>query len=554
MKVDLLVTGRIATLAGRSGFGWAEALAIVDGRVRLVGDRASVEREVTGATRRLALPPDAVAIPGLSDAHLHLADHALAADEVDLSDAPTLAEGLRRIAAGHAGLADPDAWLEGHGWDAVRWGGWPTSDELDRAAPGRKVALWAHDHHSVWASGAALAAAGVGAGTPDPPGGVIRRFDDGRPAGVLQEAAATLVLGIVPPPAAERFDHAVERACRELVTYGLVAVHDPGEVSSDVLLAGGFAAYERLGARGRLPLRVHACVRPESLELAIELGLRSGAPLGGPASRARVGWIKIFSDGTLGARTARMLAPYEPDPARGDPPGEGRGVDVTSPDEVRRLVARAAGAGLAAQVHAIGDRANRTSLEILAAVGGGLSLMPRIEHAQLLDPADLPRFARDGIAASVMPRDIRSDEANARRFWGDPRVEAGGYAYGSLVRSGAVVCLGTDAPVEPPDPWPAIAAAVTRRDPSWPREHPSFVPDQAIELAAALRGACLGAAISAGETDRGRLVPGARADLAVIPAAALAEPVEPGGPLETCRPSLVLIDGETVAEAPLSGR
>jgi predicted amidohydrolase YtcJ len=242
-----------------------------------------------------------------------------------------------------------------------------------------------------------------------------------------------------------------------------------------------------------------------------------------------------------------MLAPYEPDPGRGEPPGGPLGVHVTAPDEVRRIVARAADHGIAAQVHGIGDAAVRTSLDALEATVGRTPLMPRIEHAQLVDPADMGRFAGAGIAACVQPRDIRADADNAWRFWGARRVEHGAYAYGSLAHSGAVVIFGTDAPVESPDPWPAIASAVTRRDPTRAGAAP-FVPGEAMILGRALRAACLDAAISAGEDDRGRLVPGQRADLIVVPAAAFDEPVDAYGPLETARPDVVVVDGEVVLE------
>jgi predicted amidohydrolase YtcJ len=210
------------------------------------------------------------------------------------------------------------------------------------------------------------------------------------------------------------------------------------------------------------------------------------------------------------------------------------------------LVALAGVAGIAAQVHAIGDGAVRTSLAALEAAPR-LPLMPRIEHAQLVDPADMPRFAASGIAACVMPRDIRADKANSLRFWGRDRTEHGAYAFGSLARSGAVVVFGTDAPVESPDPWPAIVSAVTRRAPAWAPAD-AFVPDEAMPLERALRAACLDAALAAGERDRGRLAPGHRADLVVIPSAALEEPVDPDGPLETVRPELVLVDGRVAFE------
>lgn len=549
MRLDTLVTGRIATLEGTDGFGWAEAIGIAGGRVVATGTKADLEAEAIAVGRRIDLPPDRIAIPGLSDGHLHLSDLAVSAHELDLADVASLEEGMAAVGARHRALADPTAWLEGHGWDASRWGRWPTADDLAVVAPGRRVLLWSHDHHAVLVSREVLALARVEASTPDPAGGLVRRATDGDPTGVLQETAADLALHLAPGPSPERLAAAIEATAHELLAYGLVAIHDPGEVAADPDLTGGFAAYERLASAGRLPLRVHASVRAESLALAIERGLRSGAPLGGDGDRLRMGWLKLFSDGTLGSRTARMLAPFEREPDREPAVNGGLGIDVTAPAEVAAFVARAAAADIASQIHAIGDAASRTSLDALARVRVEGPLMPRIEHAQLLDPAEIGRFVRDGVAASVMPGDIRSDAVNAWRSWGRRRVEGGAYAYRSLVRSGAVVVFGTDAPVERPDPWPAIATAVTRRSPAWPATTETFVAREALPLDVALRIACTGAPRSAGETDRGRLVRGQRADLAVVPAAALTEPVEPGGPLESTRASLVLIDGVPVLEA-----
>ena len=156
MPLDALVTGRIATLGGTSGFGWVEAIGIRDGRVAFAGSEVALETRADPFTRRFALEPDEVAIPGLTDAHLHLAQAAHALRQVDLSAVATLAEGMAAIGAAHAALADPDTWIDGHGWDADRWGRWPTADDLEGVAPGRRVILWAHDHHALLASHAAL--------------------------------------------------------------------------------------------------------------------------------------------------------------------------------------------------------------------------------------------------------------------------------------------------------------------------------------------------------------------------------------------------------------
>jgi predicted amidohydrolase YtcJ len=172
--------------------------------------------------------------------------------------------------------------------------------------------------------------------------------------------------------------------------------------------------------------------------------------------------------------------------------------------------------------------------------------MPRVEHAQLIHPDDVGRFARLGIAASMQPVHLRSDVAQARRVWG-ARAETRAFPIAALAASGAVIAFGTDAPVEPFDPWPGIACAVTRAAPSWPTGTPALGPAAAIPLWRAIRAACLDSAITAGEADRGRLAPGHRADVVVLPAAAMNEPVEIGGALWNARPRLVLVDGEVAA-------
>jgi predicted amidohydrolase YtcJ len=544
MPLDTLITGRIATLAGAEGFGWVEAIGIRDGRIAFAGSEVFLETRADPFTRRIALEPDQVAIPGLTDAHLHLAQAAIARRQIDLTDAATLAEGLERIHAAHIASTDPAAWLEGHGWDSDRWGGWPTADDLERVAPGRRVVLWAHDHHALWASHGALATADFGDG--DPPGGVVRRGADGRPEGCLFESATRLVTIHVPPPTEDDLSAAIEAIGYELVALGVVACHDPGGVAPDPDLTYDIPVYTRLAERGDLPLRVHACVRDDALEAAIARGLRSGAVLGSdPDGRAKVGWQKCFADGSLGSRTAALLEDIEPEADRPLAPDLRRGVWMTDPDGLAARVARATEGGISTTIHAIGDAAVRAALDILADGAARQPLMPRIEHVQMLHPDDRPRFARDGIAASVQPVHLGSDAITARRLWGE-RAEAEAYTWKAIAETGAVMPFGTDAPVEPIDPWPGLALAVRREDPRWPSGTQPYAPEQALTLDRALRGNCLDPALSARELDRGRLVVGHRADIVVLPAAALDEPVEPGGALATARPAIVLMDGEIV--------
>ncbi len=326
---------------------------------------------------------------------------------------------------------------------------------------------------------------------------------------------------------------------------GIVALHDPGGPSLDRAIA----AYVGLTARGVLRIRVHACIRPEQLDAAIERGFRAARPLDdGPRSTVRAGWLKCFADGTLGSRTAALLDPLDRQPHEPPGPNDGFGVWMTEPAELAALAARAAEAGIATTIHAIGDAAVRSSLDALAPTATRVELMPRLEHIQLIAADDVDRFAALGIAASVQPVHVRSDAAKARRLWG-PRAEERGYPFGALARSGATVCFGTDAPVEPVDPWPGLACAVTRSAPEWSSDTPPFGPHQAMTLERAVRAQCLDPAISAGETDRGRLVEGHRADMVVVPAAALADPVETGGALWQARPRLVLIGGDVAFEA-----
>ena len=537
MPLDALVTGRIATFAGSRGFDWVEAVGIRDGRVAFTGSAIDLETRADPHTRRFELEPGEIAIPGLTDAHLHFFDAALATEQVDLTAAPTLEAGL-------AVLRDADrvlpagAWLLGGGWDQRRWGDWPTAAALDAALPGRPVALWSFDHHAVWASTEALARAAISSSTPDPAGGIIRRLPDSDPEGVLLENAVPLVMNVIPAPDEATIRRTIAVLGRQLLEYGVVGAHDPGNVSPDTNLVA-LDAYAALADAGELPVRIHTGLREESLAAAIGRGIRSGDRLGDdPGGRAKVGWLKLFADGTLGSETAALLEPREG--------SDDRGVFRDGPEALRRLAARAASAGIATQVHAIGDAAVRAALDALEPTTGLVPLMPRLEHVQLVHPADRGRFGAHGIAASVQPIHLREDAATARLDWGH-RAETCGYTWRTLLDAGAVLAFGTDAPVEPIDPWPGIAMAVLRHDPSWGADVPPYGPDEALDLDTALRAATVGPAVAAREPDRGRLTVGARADLVVLPAAPR-EPSERSAAFAEVRPRLVLLDGDAVVE------
>ncbi len=550
-RADLIVTGRIATLAGDRGFGWAQAIAVGEGRILAAGRRADVASLQGPATRRLELGADEVVLPAITDAHLHLTDAALAEHRVQL-DGLTLDATLERLAALHRErlrAGDRDGWIEGLGWSLDLFGGWPDAESLERVAPGRPIALWSHDLHSRWVSRAALTAAGITSAMPDPVGGSIQHDERGEPTGLLLEHAAGLVDRAIPPADEDELAAAIAAYATRLARLGVVACHDPGGLAPDPGMERGPASYVRLAREGRLPLRVHGSVRPEQLEEAAARGLRSGdaveaAVPGDPqaaraAARAHTGWLKLFADGALGSRSAALLAPYAD---RG-----GRGRLLLSPGELREFITRGARAGIVPQIHVIGDRAMRMALDALEAVPAARRgrVWARLEHVQLAASRDVARLGHLGVATSVQPAHLLHDAPMARRAW--PRRQAQAYRWGSLATTGVPVAFGTDAPVESPDPWPGIALAVTRRLPGEARPFPGA---ERLALMRAIRAATLDPVVIAGEEgEGGRLTTGHRADFIVIPAVALAEPVRPGGPLAACRPRLTVLDGREVARA-----
>jgi predicted amidohydrolase YtcJ len=552
---ELIIEGRVATLAGEAGFGWQAGLAIAQGRVVAVGAPADLDALAGPRTVRWRLDERTLIMPGITDAHLHLMSLAIAERQVVLTGAPGLDAALALLADAHrARLAagDERGWLLGHGWSLHGLGRWPDAELLDRAAPGRPIALYAHDHHSRWLSTTAMQLAGIHRETADPDGGLIRRDEAGRPTGLLHETASALVDSAIPDPDSNELEESLARTAASLAALGITGCHDPGELSADRRVTRGPLLYRGLAARGRLPLRVHASVRAAQLEHAIELGLRSGQgvrpesddPLAARrADRYRMGWLKQFADGSLGSRSAALLEPYS-DAADNPPTGGPRGMYISQPDELRALLLRAAGAGIDGQVHAIGDGAVRMVLEVLGDVPAGV-LGRRVEHAQLVHPQDAVRFGRLGIAASVQPVHLRSDAAPARQAWGE-RAD-GAFPLAAIAAGGALIPLGTDAPVEPADPWPGIAVAVCRRDPFAPTDEP-LGPGHSIDLARAIRAACLDPAQVARQERLGRLVTGQSADLLIVPAQGFRQPLDPAV-LAATRPLATLIDGELVHRA-----
>jgi predicted amidohydrolase YtcJ len=539
-RADLIVSGRVATLAGESGWGWQSAIAIQGGRVIAVGAQSELESLADSGTRRVKLAADQIVLPGITDAHLHLMTLILAETHLDLTGMD-LGAALRAIGAAHherSAQGDDDGWIQGHGWSMHNLGGWPDADSLERVAPGRPIALYAHDHHSRWVSNAAIRLADIDGARGDAAGDLVRRGEDGNPSGLLHEGAAALVDVAIPDPPRDVLVAGLNAIARRLASLGLTGCHDPGELNDDQVMKRGPLFYRDMAAREQLPLRVHGSIRAPQLDRALDIGWHSGEQLG----RYTAGWLKLFSDGSLGSRSAALLEPYL-DVDVHPPTGGPTGLVITDAAELHELLMRAAAGGITGQVHAIGDGAVRMALDVFGAIPDvDSALLRRIEHAQLVDPADQPRFGALRVAASVQPVHLRSDALQEREAWGARAEES--FPLRTLIETGALIPFGTDAPVEPPDPWPGIAVAVARRDPFDSRAVALGVK-HAISVGRAVRAACVDPALVAGRNDLGRLLPGYVADLIVVPSFVAHDDPDPAA-LASVRPSATLIDGEVV--------
>ncbi|WP_345411956.1 amidohydrolase [Actinomycetospora chlora] len=433
------MAGVVVRGARMPGSGRPLDVRLADGVVAAVGAEVGVERgdEVVDA-RGLTV------LPGLVDAHVHWSQWAQVRRRVDVGAATSPQEAAATMAAAPgAGL------VVGHGFRAGLWSAAPHQDLLERAAPGRPIALVSDDLHAVWLSPAALA-----------------RFGLDHPTGHLREQEAFAVqtrLSAEPDPA--ELDGWVAAASVEAAARGLTGIRDFEYDDTP-------AVWARRAARGPLALRVEAAVWEPWLDETLERGHATGDAVAG---LVRVGPFKILADGSLNTRTAACHHPY-PDPA------DGHGALNIDPGDLRELMDHVARHGLHPAVHAIGDRANAVVLDAFEHVGGP----GRVEHAQLVAAGDVTRFARPGLVASVQPAHLLDDRDVAERHW--PDVTARAFPYADLVAAGARLELGSDAPVAPPDPWTAIAAAVARSG----DERPPWHPEQALDVATALRASCGG--------------------------------------------------------------
>jgi len=485
----------------------AAALLIDHGRILAAGDRSTL-RDLAGAGLREEDIGGLHVFPGLTDAHVHLQDYALSLQKLDC-ETSSLAECLKRVEE-RVRTTPPGEWVLGHGWQHNDWSdctggtaGFPSAAMLDDISRNHPIYLTAKSLHAGWANTAALTAAGIHSQSQDPPDGALQRDTAGRPTGILLEGAMSLVSHKVPEPDEAGFQAAIRAAQTHLWKLGLTGVHDFDRRAC-------FTALQQLRAEGELKLRVVKNIPVEDLVHAIGVGMRSGFG----DDLLRIGNVKAFADGALGPHTAAMIQPYEDDPGN-------LGMLLLDREDLFDYGRKAARSGLAMTVHAIGDRANHEVLEAYTSLrkfetdNGLPALRHRIEHVQLLHPDDISRLAALDVVASMQPIHATSDMYAADSFWGDRARFS--YAWKTLENAGTRIAFGSDAPVESPNPFWGLHAAVTRSRPGGIPSPEGWRPEEKISRLSAIQGFTTGAAYTAGMESRlGMLAEGYYADLIVL--------------------------------------
>lgn len=492
-----IVNARVWT--GDTRRPWADAIAVAGDRIVAVGSSAEVRKLASGTTRIIDAK-GMMLVPGLIDSHVHFMSGGFGLTSVQLRDARSKEEFIRRIKV-HAATLPAGAWMLEGNWDHQNWGGeLPRKDWIDSVTANTPVFIQRLDGHMSLANSAALRAAGVTRDTRDVAGGLIVRDDRGDPTGVLKDNATSLVDNAVPDPLPAQEDAALDAAMKHVAEQGVTSVHNMGSWRN-------LEAFERAHRSGRLRTRIYAAVPLSTWER-----LRDRvASQGRGDAWLHVGGLKGFVDGSLGSHTAAMLAPFSDTPTD-------TGLFVTPPETLYAWTRGADAAGLHVIIHAIGDRANRVLLDIFERVereNGATNRRFRIEHAQHLAPADIQRFAPLGVIASMQPYHAIDDGRWADRFLGAERVK-GTYAFRSLLDGKARLAFGSDWFVAPPTPLEGIYAAVTRRtlDDANPN---GWVPEQKISVDDALRAYTSGAAFAEYmEAEKGVLARGMLADMVLI--------------------------------------
>jgi predicted amidohydrolase YtcJ len=503
---------------------WATSAAIDDGRFIAVGGPADVEAAPHAGVLDLG---GRLLLPGLTDSHTHLLGTGLAMQSVDLKRTASAEDAASRVGQ-RVRAAPPGAWVRGAGWDQNDWpaAAFPHRRVLDAVAPHHPVVLDHTSGHCIWVNSAAIRAAGVDASTTAPEGGAIDHDHAGEPSGIFRDNAARLITAAVPHLERAERTAAIEAAVAHAHSLGVTCVHamDVGR--------GEFQALHALNDSGRLRLRVRTFMSAGLLDEWIDRNLATGDG----DDMLRVGGVKFFADGALGSMTAWMLEPFEGT--------TDCGLALQPAAGLERAVRRCLEQRLAPAIHAIGDRANREVLDILERTREIAPDLPRrIEHAQLLAPGDMPRFAALGVTASVQPIHATQDMAKVDRAWG--ARGSGAYAFATLLASGATLAFGSDTPVETMDPLAGIHAAATRRraDGTPPA---GWYPTERLTVPQAVAAYTTGAAHAIREPALGRIATGAHADFIVLSGDILAMP-DPMRILDA-RVEMTVVGGETVYE------
>jgi predicted amidohydrolase YtcJ len=497
----LLVNTRIYTVDQSHPF--VAAMAVRDGRVQFVGSTQEAMLLRGQSTRMLDLKGSTV-IPGMIDAHAHLFGLGTFLHNIDLRDTRSYDEVVARV-ADRVKQAPAGRWIVGRAWDQNKWGNtrFPTHEALSRVSPNNPVLLTRVDGHAILVNAAAMRAAGVSAASKDPAGGRIERGAGGEPTGVFVDNAMGLVEKAVPPLSHDEMQSAALDAIAESNRWGLTALDDPGE-PRDVL-----DVFEELAKAGKFNLRVYAMIADDSA--AIEHYFQLGPQSGLYDNRLWIRSIKLYADGALGSRGAALLDPYSDDP-------KNVGLLKSTPEHLRDVSIRALRHGFQVATHAIGDRGNRVALDAYEAA---LETVPtvdhrfRIEHVQILDHADVPRFAKLGVIPSMQAVHQTSDMYWAPNRLGYART-LGAYAWRSLLNTGVVIPNGSDFPVERVNPLFSFHAAVARQDDdNWPPN--GWFPEQRMTRQEALQSITIWPAYAAFQEQLiGSLSPGKLADFVIL--------------------------------------
>ena len=485
----------------------AHAVALSESTILAVGDNDAI-RKLAGPGTQVIDLKDHLLLPGFNDAHVHFLGGGDSLITVQLGTANSQAEMKDRVAA-YARTLPNGAWIRNGNWDHQRWSppALPNHQLIDEASGNHPALLWRLDGHMALANALALKLAGVDRNTRDVPGGEIERDKDGNPTGILKDAATDLVERVMPPSSLEEQDRAMEAAMREAASHGVTSVQNMADTSEDRSQPDIFREFQKYERQDRLTIRIYEAMPVRDYKFLADPGIV--APFGSP--RLRLGNLKAFADGALGSATAWMDAPFTNNPAKSGIASP----DLLDPEHFYSQLRDADKAGLQISIHAIGDRANRTILDMYKRLendNGPSDRRLRIEHAQHLHPADYPRFAQLGVIASMQPYHAIDDGRWAQAILGPERIQSS-YAWKSLLDAGAILAFGSDWPVAPLDPVMGIYAAAARQ--TLDGKNPSgWIPGQKITVAQAVHAYTMGSAFAEHqEKVKGSIEPGKLADL-----------------------------------------